>query len=65
MVPTRIRFLKTPLLSAWYCGPNIGFGSRGVEWGVCVGGGGRGAGGGGGCECVCVGGGGMHPIGSL
>ena len=25
MVPTRIRFLITPLLSAWHCGPNIGF----------------------------------------
>ena len=29
MVPTRIRFLITPLLSAWHCGPNIGFASGG------------------------------------
>ena len=28
-VPTRIMFLITPLLSAWHCGPNIGFGSGG------------------------------------
>ena len=26
MVPTRIRFLITPLLSAWHCGPKIGVG---------------------------------------
>ena len=32
MVPTRIRFVVTPLLSAWHCGPKIGFGSWG--WGV-------------------------------
>ena len=32
MVPTRIRFLITPLLSAWQCGPNSGF-SWGGGWG--------------------------------
>ena len=31
MVPTRIRFLDNPLLSAWHCGPEIGFG-RGGHW---------------------------------
>ena len=29
MVPTRIRFLITPLLFAWHCGPRIRFGSGG------------------------------------
>ena len=32
MGPTRIRFVITPLLSAWHCGPNIGFG-WGWGWG--------------------------------
>ena len=31
MVPTRIRFLITPLLSPWHCGPNFGFGSGGSD----------------------------------
>ena len=31
MVLTRIRFLIIPLLSAWHCGPNIGFSSRGTD----------------------------------
>ena len=38
MAPTRIRFLITPLLSAYYCGPKFGFDSGGR--GVVVGGGG-------------------------
>ena len=33
MVPTRITFLITPLLSTWLCGPKIGFGSRGLGGG--------------------------------
>ena len=40
MVPTRIRFLITPLLSAWHCGPQIGFSSRWRRGGVGGGGGG-------------------------
>ena len=31
MVPTRIRFLIIPLLSAWHCGPKIAFSSWG-DW---------------------------------
>ena len=44
MVPTRIRFLITPLLSAWHCGTKIGFGSGGdgAEGGGWMSGGGGG-----------------------